>query len=137
MKVKNMYSARGNKIANQFIISDGGKETFQSYDTIIAVNEAGKITLDSNAWDYSVTTSRYRNIFLNEDKKTTISKIGMITIRTFFIISTGGYNGHYFSLSFSRPSDITPGFIKLSLCSCFCHNCCFKRFCTIKVSRKL
>ena len=33
------------------------------------------IILDYNHWDYSTTTGRYRNIFLNENKKLTESKI--------------------------------------------------------------
>ena len=33
------------------------------------------IILDVNRWDYSTTTGRYRNIFLNENKKLTESKI--------------------------------------------------------------
>jgi hypothetical protein len=31
--------------------------------------------LDSEKWDYSATTGKYRNDFLNEDKKTTARKI--------------------------------------------------------------
>jgi hypothetical protein len=33
------------------------------------------IILDYNHWDYSTTTGRYRNIFLNENKKLTETKI--------------------------------------------------------------
>ena len=33
------------------------------------------IYLDENYWDYSVTTGKYRNIFLNETKKETEKKI--------------------------------------------------------------
>ena len=43
MKVKNMKSTRGNKIANQFIITDNGEEYFQSYKSIIAKKSKGKI----------------------------------------------------------------------------------------------
>ena len=76
MKVVNMRSSKGNKVANQFIMYDEGKEWFQSYSTIIAIiDEDGKVTLDEDDWDYSVTTSRYRNIFLNECKQDTIAKI--------------------------------------------------------------
>ena len=35
----------------------------------------GKIYLDINKWDYSTTTGKYRNIFLNENKKLTETKI--------------------------------------------------------------
>jgi hypothetical protein len=80
MKVSNMTSNNGNKIANQFIIEDtqeNGKSIiyFQSYQSIIAKKENGKVTLDNYYWNYSVTTGKYRNIFLGEDKKTTEKKI--------------------------------------------------------------
>ena len=88
MKVQNITSNKGNKIANQFIITEEGRgalgnfikrETFQSYETVIAIKtvweDGTKIQLDTNAWDYSVTTGKYRNMFLNETKKETIQKI--------------------------------------------------------------
>lgn len=90
MKVQNMTSGRGNKIANQFIIEGDDKnemsgnctEYFQSYDTIIAKRdkfragvEKRQVWLDSNKWDYSKTTGKYRNIFLGETKKETEAKI--------------------------------------------------------------
>jgi len=81
MRVENMTSTKGNKIANQFrIFSDDGVY-FQSYDTVIAFKPHSyplgilKIQLDLNAWDYSVTTGKYRNIFLDEKKKDTERKI--------------------------------------------------------------
>ena len=49
MKVSNMYSNNGNQVPNQFIIDNGDKTLFQSYKTIVAVKENGKVTLDSNA----------------------------------------------------------------------------------------
>ncbi len=53
---------------------------FQSYDTMIAMrfvleNGKKKIYLDLNNWDYSTTTGKYRNIFLNEKKAETLKKI--------------------------------------------------------------
>ena len=75
MKVQNMTSARGNKIANQFIINDKGDEYFQSYRSIIAKKSQGKIYLDEYYWDYSVTTGKYRNDFLGEKKIDTQRKI--------------------------------------------------------------
>ena len=35
----------------------------------------GKVYLDINYWDYSTTTGKYRNIFLNENKSLTQKKI--------------------------------------------------------------
>ena len=86
MKVENMISVKGNKVANQFIITDkqydekeGGwitTETFQSYDSTIAVIfSSGVVLLDENTWDYSVTTGKYRNDFLGEDIAETRAKI--------------------------------------------------------------
>ena len=64
MKVRNMRSPRtGIEVANQFIIEYGGQTIFQSYDVIIAIKEGRKIVLDKNYWDYSRTTSKYRNEF--------------------------------------------------------------------------
>ena len=76
MKTQNMTSPRGNKVPNQFEISDETYLWFQSYETIIArINKRTRqITLDLNAWNYSTTTSKYRNKFLGmttqETKKT-------------------------------------------------------------------
>jgi hypothetical protein len=88
MKVSNMTSNTGNKVANQFIITNHGRgvlgnftkrETFQSYDSVIAVRtiwpDEIRIELDKTYWNYSVTTSKYRNQFLGEDTATTKTKI--------------------------------------------------------------
>ena len=79
-KVENFRSTRsGREVANQFLITIGDKEIFQSYDSIIATKEYknGKkvVVLDSYYWDYSRTTSKYRNEFLGETTKETQSKI--------------------------------------------------------------
>ena len=77
MKLKNMTGHGGQAVRNQFIITDDkGNTFFQSYETIIAKQDrAGRITLDANKWDCSVTTGKYRNIFLSEDKAATVKKI--------------------------------------------------------------
>ena len=91
IKAKNIISDKGNPITNQIIITDykkvkgflnkkynaSIKETFQSYDSIIAVKDhkKGKTTLDEYYWNYSRTTSKYRNIFLNETIEETKRKI--------------------------------------------------------------
>lgn len=77
MKVENMTSSNGNKVSNQFVITDGDYEYFQSYATIIARRyiPTGAVMLDKNSWDYSITTGKYRNIFLGETKKETEKKI--------------------------------------------------------------
>ena len=85
MKVTIMTSNKGNKIANQFIIYNDNEEYFQSYKSIIVkkvtqwfFNYEQKeinIYLDKNYWNYSKTTGKYRNIFLNEATKETEKKI--------------------------------------------------------------
>ena len=76
VKVRNMRSDSSyNAIANQFIIEVNNKLVFKSYDSIIAIKEHGKVTLDKFYWDYSTTTGKYRNQFLGEDIKETRRKI--------------------------------------------------------------
>lgn len=76
MKVQNMISNNtGREIANQFIIEDGGKTYFQSYSTIIAMKEAGKVIIDTNAENYSRTTSKYLYQFLNTDRKSLLQDV--------------------------------------------------------------
>ena len=70
MRVENMVSNRGNYVPNQFIITDDdGREIFQSYETTIAIKDNGKIILDSDALDYSKTTSKYLYLFLGMNRK--------------------------------------------------------------------
>ena len=79
MKVRNLTSTNGNKIANQFEIIDNENNIiyFQSYRPIIVKHDMNlnQVYLDSYFWDYSTTTSKYRNIFLGEKKKDTQKKI--------------------------------------------------------------
>ena len=69
-KVENIISNNGNVIPNQFIIyEDNGDITFQSYDSIICQIRGGalgyeKVVVFGSDWDYSTTTSKYRNKFL-------------------------------------------------------------------------
>ena len=66
MQVTNMTSNKGNFIPNQFIINGGydGNMYFQSYKSMIAkIDKFGKVFLDSYYWNYSRTTSKYRNQF--------------------------------------------------------------------------
>tara|TARA_R110001599_G_scaffold22638_3_gene83503 strand:- start:2722 stop:2988 length:267 start_codon:yes stop_codon:yes gene_type:complete len=76
MRVENMTSARGNKVANQFLVTDDkGDEYFQSYRSMIVKKSQGKIYLDEYYWDYSTTTGKYRNDFLGEGIADTRKKI--------------------------------------------------------------
>ena len=66
MKVTQMTGRTGAPVANQFIINDGEHEYFQSYETVIAKRHKSSraVILDRDRWNYSVTTSKYRNQFL-------------------------------------------------------------------------
>ena len=86
MRVSNMKSSRGNAVPNQFIIAGcvagtfnlaskptdfdkeynrlGSGDLFQSYDSNIAYRDyLSVLYLDKRYWDYSLTTSKYRNQF--------------------------------------------------------------------------
>ena len=88
MKVRNMTSSKGNPAPNQFTIDTpgpvnwmsglktGSGTLFQSYDSAIVFKEYnGRVYLDVNCWNYSVTTGKYRNQFLGENKKETEKKV--------------------------------------------------------------
>ena len=76
VKINNMRGNNGKEIVNQFEITTDKGVVFQSYNSIIAVIfKNGSVLLDEKYWDYSQTTSTYRNLFLMEDTKTTKSKI--------------------------------------------------------------
>lgn len=79
MNVTNLKSTNGNRVPNQFDITHDNHNYFQSYNSIIVhinYNTAPRtIELDSKYWNYSRTTSKYRNIFLGETTKETEAKI--------------------------------------------------------------
>lgn len=79
MKVNNMTSSKGNKIANQFILHTPEATFFQSYNSIIVkttFEDGERVTyLDEYYWNYSRTTSKYRSLFLGENTKETEQKI--------------------------------------------------------------
>jgi hypothetical protein len=76
-QVQNMRAERsGRDIPNQFKIFTNDGKYFQSYSSIIIyISNDGEVTLDRDKWDYSKTTSKYRNMFLGESKKETEAKI--------------------------------------------------------------
>lgn len=79
VKVESMTSPNGNQVANQFIIYSPDCTLFQSYESVIVKTtfEDGKrvVYLDEYYWNYSKTTSKYRNLFLGETTKETQKKI--------------------------------------------------------------
>lgn len=66
MKVENMISkSSGKKVANQYIIRDDNKVTFQSYSSpIVEIDEEEKRITVYRDYDYSTTTGKYRNRFM-------------------------------------------------------------------------
>lgn len=76
-RIEQMQSPRsGRPIANQYRVFTDEGMAFQSYTTVIAFRaRGGGVTLDENAWNYSRTTARYRNIFLAETTRETEAKI--------------------------------------------------------------
>lgn len=68
IKVINMTTPSGGRAVNQFIITDdNGNKIFQSYENKVAlITSEGCVYLDPVYWNYSTTTSKYRNIFLNK-----------------------------------------------------------------------
>ena len=70
------FNGRNGVVKNQFEIVTPEGRIFQSYESVIVfIPNDGKIKLDEKFWDYSVTTGKYRNQFLGEDKKATEKKI--------------------------------------------------------------
>ena len=60
---------------NQVVVTVGNEPTFFSYDTPICTKKVdGRIILYSK-WNYSKTTSKYRNKFLRETTKETSKKL--------------------------------------------------------------
>lgn len=75
MQVSNMLSTKGNKVSNQFIIEFGNYTAYQSYSTLIAVYDRENDTLYLDEKKYSVTTSKYTNMFIEHYQPLTISKV--------------------------------------------------------------
>lgn len=76
-QVKNLLSPRSYiQVANQFEIFTPEGKYFQSYNSVI-VHKAnnGSVTLDERYYNYSRTTVKYRNQFLNETTKEIEAKI--------------------------------------------------------------
>ena len=77
--VTHLKTSKGNPAANQFLIRTEKGLYFKSYESNIVFipNDGKPIQLDEEAWDYSQTTGKYRNMFLGETKKETEKKIAI------------------------------------------------------------
>lgn len=65
MRVTNLYSNSGNKVANQFNIEHNGVDYFQSYDTVIARYKPYYLEVTED-YNYSNTTSKYFRQWLKQ-----------------------------------------------------------------------
>lgn len=75
MKVTNLTSTRsGAKVANQFMVTDGNVEYFQSYETVIAKRDNYVLTISSD-YNYSNTTSKYFKQWLVEEWRWTTKEV--------------------------------------------------------------
>jgi hypothetical protein len=76
-KVQNLTSDRsGRAAANHFEICTADGRYFQSYNSIIVyIDNSDQVWVDEDNWNYSNTTSKYRNQFLGESTEETMAKI--------------------------------------------------------------
>tara|TARA_R100001198_G_C5125341_1_gene146113 strand:+ start:265 stop:585 length:321 start_codon:yes stop_codon:yes gene_type:complete len=90
MIINNMISDKGNTIPNQYIIRLDKCDVFQSYEAVIAirnydyVNGKYEVYLNKEYYDYSRTTSKYRNKYLGLTNKEVKEKI---KAKEFFLIT--------------------------------------------------
>ena len=72
LKVQNVYN-NGREVPNQIEIfyreNNKHYKIFQSYNSMIIKWENGRIVEVGKDWDYSKTTSKYRNLLTGTDKK--------------------------------------------------------------------
>lgn len=74
--VENMTGSSNREVPNQFIIRTQEGIYFQSYQSLIVfIDNEDNVFLDKVYWDYSRTTGKYRNKFLDEPKAETAMKI--------------------------------------------------------------
>lgn len=70
-----MYAVNRWGVPNQIVIYADEGTYFQSYDSIIVFKDnEGNVFLGKD-WDYSRTTAKYRNKFLNENAQETQRKL--------------------------------------------------------------
>lgn len=70
MKVYNLEGQSGRAVVNQFVIKNGNRKVFQSYDSVVAEAKWHTDFCEVNIgydWDYSRTTSKYFKIFLMDE----------------------------------------------------------------------
>ena len=71
--VTNLINSNGRAVANQFVITDGTKTVFQSYNSDIVMIDSSKKTLKFGSdYKYSTTTIKHRNNFLSDYFNTSV-----------------------------------------------------------------
>jgi len=75
LRISNMKGRTGREVPNQFILEFEGITYFISYNKVISMKRKGEIYLDEHYYDYSRTTSKYRNQFLGMTTKEIKDKI--------------------------------------------------------------
>ena len=71
--VTNLINSNGRAVANQFVITDGEKTVFQSYNSDIVMIDSSKKTLKFGSdYKYSRTTIKHRNKFLSDYFNTSV-----------------------------------------------------------------
>jgi hypothetical protein len=74
--IENIFTSRGNAALNQYVLRTPEGIFFSSYNLLIAFQPIkGKVKLDINNWNISVTTSKYLKQFLGENLITIKKKI--------------------------------------------------------------
>lgn len=65
MNVTQLVNNQGNAVKNQFVITNGKGQFFQSYGSVIAFMSHNKRTIIlTDDWDYSATTLKHLKTFL-------------------------------------------------------------------------
>lgn len=70
MKVRNLEGQSGRAVVNQFVIEDGNRKVFQSYDSTVVEVKWHTDFCEVNIgydWGYSRTTTKYFKIFLMDE----------------------------------------------------------------------
>ena len=95
MIVSQSINKQGNAVKNQFIITKGDVTTFQSYDSkIVEINRKEDTIAFYPDYNFSVTTSKYRNKFLSD-----ILDVNIDTKTVDKMISDGTYNSFTVTLN--------------------------------------
>ena len=77
MIINNMKSNKERTVPNQYVIRLDNCDVFQSYETVIAIRDydLDEVYLNKEYYDYSKTTSKYRNKYLELTTKEIEQKI--------------------------------------------------------------